>query len=112
MSEIPAEQVEQGEPEPIVYPEVPSEGAMAVALDQAVREYRQEPQEPVSRPKPALSAEQDRFIAQALYRADVDPGAFRVTHDPREFLRGDGSLDETRLAAAIVATAHTINEGR
>lgn len=85
---------------------------MAGALDQAVREYRQEPQEPVSRPKPALTVAQDRFIAQALYRADMDPEIFRVSHDPRKFLRGDGSLDETKLAAAIVATAHTINEGR
>lgn len=86
---------------------------MAGALDQAVREYRQEPQELISRPEPALTVEQDRFIAQALYRADVDPYTFRVNHDPRKFLRRDGTLDEEKLAAAIVATANRNDiEGR
>ena len=97
---------------PEVFPEVPTPATMSAALAQAAQEYREPPQEPMSRPEPALTVAQDRFIAQALYRADVDPKIFRVTHDPRKFLRGDGSLDETKLAAAIVGTAHQIDEGR
>lgn len=113
MSEIPAEPVEQGEPEPIVYPEVPTPANMSAALEQAVQEYQGPPPEPISRPKPALTVEQDKFIAKALYRADVDPGIFRMDHDPRKFLRRDGSLDEEKLAAAIVATANRNDiEGR
>lgn len=113
MTEIPTEPAEPMEPEPIVYPEVPSEGVMAGALEHAARNYQQPLQEPVSRPKPALTVAQDRFIAQALYRADMDPEIFRVSHDPRKFLRRDGSLDEEKLAAAIVATANRNDiEGR
>ena len=98
---------------PEVFPEVPTPANMSAALYRAVQEYREPPQEPVSRPEPALTLVQDRFIAQALYRADMDPEIFRVSHDPRKFLRGDGTLDETKLAAAIVATANMIdNEGR
>lgn len=112
MTEIPTESAEPMEPEPVVHPEVPALADMGAALEQAVQEYQPPPQEPVSQTRPALTADQDAFIARALWAADVDPEIFRVSHDPRKFLRGDGSLDETKLAAAIVATAHTINEGR
>lgn len=102
-----------GEPvEPIIHPEVPTPTTMSAALEQAVSEYQEPPQKPVSRPEPALTARQDQLITRMLWQADVDPEIFRVNHDPRNFLRGDGSLDETKLAVAIVATAHMINEGR
>lgn len=109
MTEIPTESAEPMEPEPVVRPEVPSPADMGAALEQAVQEYQPPPQEPILRPKPTLTVEQDRFIAQALYRADVDPYTFRVNHDPRKFLRRDGTLDEEKLAAAIVATANQTN---
>ncbi len=113
MTEIPTEPAEPMEPEPIVYPEVPSEGVMAGALEHAARNYQQPLQEPVSRSKPALTVEQDKFIARTLYKTDVDPGIFRMDHDPRKFLRRDGSLDEEKIAAAIVATANRNDiEGR
>lgn len=102
-----------GEPvEPIIHTEVPTPVDMSAALAQAAQEHREPPQEPMSRPEPALTARQDQFITRMLWQADVDPGVFRVNHDPAKFLRGDGTLDETKLAAAIVVTAHQINEGR
>ena len=109
MTEIPTESAEPMEPEPVVRPEVPALADMGAALEQAVQEYPPPPQEPISRPQPALTVEQDKFIARVLYKADVDPYLFRLNHDPRKFLRRDGTLDEEKLAAAIVATANQTN---
>lgn len=82
----------------------PDAAAMTAALTEALA--APEPGRPCTAPAgPQLSPDQDKFLTALLYRTDVRATDFARHHRGTDFLNDDGTLDEQRLAAAVVTIA-------
>lgn len=82
----------------------PDANAMTAALTEALA--APEPARPSPSPrKPQLSPDQDKFLTALLHRTDVRAADFARHHRGTDFLTEDGTLDEQRLAAAVVTVA-------